>query len=128
MKVKPDDFDAGLRGYVLEKFIPSLQNPFSRFALGTVTGAGTLGLSMFGGADALRPLGAVGDDGMIDLDVLKKAVRAGFDATADGKLPVNRWGFALSLDKGDADGLFAYMEKAATPPTATDAGTGTAAA
>jgi len=118
MTMKPEDFDAKLRQYVTEKFIPTLSNPLSRFILGAAVGSGSLGLGMFGGPDALRAVNALDAEGMVDLDVLRKTVYAGFDATADGKLPVHRMGLALSLDRGDAERLFAYMDPPPAQPAA----------
>lgn len=115
MTVTPEEFDSGLKGYVVDKFIPALENPMTRFLLGAASGADALRLDAFGGLDALRRIGAVCEDGRIDLDVLRKVLGAGFAATVDGKLPVRKWGLGLSLDKGDAEGLLSYMEKAATP-------------
>ena len=117
MTVTVEEFDSGLRGYVVDKFIPALENPVSRFMLGAAAGANTLRLETFGGLDTLRHVGAVCEDGRIDLDILRKVLGAGFAATADGKLPVRKWGLGLSLDKGDAEALFAYMEKARPAPT-----------
>ena len=117
MTVTPEEFDAGLKGYVVDKFIPALESPVTRFMLGAAAGADALRLDAFGGPDLLKGAGAVCEDGRIDLDVLRKVLDAGFAATADGKLPVRKWGLGLSLDKGDIEGLFSYMEQAKPAPT-----------
>lgn len=109
MKMTREDFDRKLNEYTVQKFIPAVTNPMTRFAIGMAAGSGALKLAL-AGESTLSMLGITGEDGLVDLDVLKHAIYGGFEASG-GKLPINRFGIG-SLDKNDADAFFTFMEAA----------------
>ncbi len=112
MKMDMESFNAKLKEYAVARFIPAVANPGTRFLLGAMAGAGALRLDALG-TDMLRVAGVVYGEGKVDVDRLKAAAMAGFDASKDG-FPVNRFGIG-KLERGDAESFFAFLEK---PPEA----------
>lgn len=107
MKMERSAFEAKLSEYLVKRFIPKVSNPATRFLLGAAAGSGALSLSLVG-EGPLRAAGICAEDGTVDVDALRKAVMAGFDASG-GKFPVNRLGLE-SLDRADAEDFLGFLE------------------
>lgn len=106
MKMKTEDFDAKLAGYVQEVLIPKCRSNVRKFMLGALLGTGKISCRVVP-EDALKALGVVDDGGNVDTAVLRKAALAGMDTA--GELYVAFLGMHFGRD--DVDAFLDYVER-----------------
>lgn len=106
MKMKTEDFDAKLAGYVQEVLIPKCRSNVRKFMLGALLGTGKISCRVVP-EDALRALGVLDGEGNVDTAVLRKAALAGMDTA--GELYVAFLG--MHFGRADVDAFLDYAER-----------------
>lgn len=101
MKITTDKFRQTLQRFVFEHVAPSL-NGFAQFMLGA--GYGLMETQL---GDKLKQFGLVGTDGMVDMDLVDRAVMHGFKASKDS-FPVSILGHTITFKPEDW-GMFKRM-------------------
>jgi hypothetical protein len=102
MKFTQEKFKQGLQRFVFEHVIPNV-DPFAQFMLGA-----TWGLMEPQIIPKMKDFGLICDDGMIDLDVLERAVMHGFKASKD-RFPITVLGNTFTFKPDDWAALKRYM-------------------
>lgn len=105
MKLTKEKFDETVDQYVKGALIADARSPMVKFRLGFASGTGAFRLTQDRIA-GLESLGIADKDGAVDIDVLKKAVYAGLDAS--GSLHLDALG--ITLERPDADRFFRFAE------------------
>lgn len=101
MKVTPDKFRQTLQRFVFEHVAPSMDG-FAQFMLGA-----SYGLMETQLGDKLKQLGLVCEDGMVDIDLVDRAITHGFKASKD-HFPVRVFGHTITFKPEDW-GVFKRM-------------------
>ena len=94
MKFTQDKFKQTLQRFVFEHVIPNVE-PFAQFMLGA-----SWGLMENQLIPKMMQFGLVCEDGMIDLDVMEKAIMHGFKAAKD-KFPIPVLGHTFTFKPDD---------------------------
>lgn len=95
MNVSEDKFRGTLQRYVFETMIPSAQGGLAQFLIGATWGAMENKLG-----ETLRQIGAICEDGTVDMELMDKAMCHGFKATK-GSVPVSLFGNKFTFRQED---------------------------
>ena len=105
MKITAEKFDETVQRFVAEYVVPNAKHKSTLFRLGVASGFGKLKLDKEK-LEGLAELGIVGDDGQLDVDLMRKAVDAGLSLA--GELYLKKLG--LTFYKADLDAFFRLIE------------------
>lgn len=94
MKVTQDKFKQTLQAFIFDHVAPSMSG-FAQFMLGA--GYGLMEMQL---ADKLKDLGLVAQDGMVDMDLIDRAIMHGFKASK-GVFPVSILGHTITFKPED---------------------------
>lgn len=101
MKVAQDKFRQTLQKFVFEHVVPSMDT-FAQFMVGASYGVMELQLG-----EKLRHFGLIGEDSMVDMDLIDRAVTHGFKASKD-RFPITVLGHTITFKPEDW-GMFKRM-------------------
>jgi hypothetical protein len=105
MKISKDDFNAKLQEYAISVFIPGVKSIMRQLALYFILSTGKVSTDI-AGDKALKFLGLMDENGLVDTDSLRSAALRTMELT--GPTHIDEIGF--TLEKSDAVKFFDWLE------------------